>query len=88
MIAASDQSYEGTQSHMCLYPFSLKSFPGSGKELACDAGETREVDLILGWGRSLGGGNGNLLQYSCLENPMDRGTCLTIVHGGHSVKHD
>jgi len=33
-----------------------------------------------GWGRSLGGGNGNPLQYSCLENPMDRGTWGTTVH--------
>ena len=32
-----------------------------------------DVGLILGLGRSLGVGNGNLLQYSCLENPMDRG---------------
>jgi len=33
----------------------------------------RDVDLIPGLGRSPGGGNGNLLQYSCLENPMERG---------------
>jgi len=41
-----------------------------GKELACNAGD---VGLIPGSGRSLGGGNGNPLQYSCLENPVDRG---------------
>ena len=35
---------------------------------------------IPGSGRSLGGGNGNLLQYSCLENPMDRGDWQTTVH--------
>ena len=37
--------------------------------------------LILGLERSPGGGNGNLLQYYCLENPMDRGAWWTTVHG-------
>ena len=37
--------------------------------------------LILGLGRSLGGGNGNPLQYSCLGNPMDRGAWRVTVHG-------
>ena len=41
-----------------------------GKESICDSGDT---DLIPGLGRSPAGGNGNPLQYSCLENPMDRG---------------
>ena len=36
--------------------------------------------LIPGWGRSPGGGNGNPLQYSCLENPMDRGAWQAMVH--------
>ena len=47
-------------------------FPRSsvGKESACKAGES---GLIPGLGRSPGGGNGTSLQYSCLENPMDRG---------------
>ena len=36
-------------------------------------GDIRDSDLIPGWGRSPGGGRGNPLQYSCLENPMDRG---------------
>ena len=47
-------------------------FPGGldGKESACNAGDP---GLISGLGRSPGEGNGNLLQYSCLENPMDRG---------------
>ena len=49
------------------------SFPGSsdGKESACNAGV---LGLIPELGRSPGEGNGNPLQYSCLENPMDRGT--------------
>ena len=36
---------------------------------------------IPGWGRSSGEGNGNPLQYSCLENPMDRGAWWATVHG-------
>ena len=43
------------------------------KESACNAGNTEETGSIPGSGRSLGEGNGNPLQYSCLENPMERG---------------
>ena len=52
-------------------------FPGgaSGKEPACKAGD---VDSIRGSGRSSGGGSGHPLQYSWLENPMDRGTWQAI----------
>ena len=45
----------------------------SGKESACNAGD---VDSIPGSGGSLGEGNGNPLQYSCLGNPMDRGALV------------
>ena len=48
------------------------------KESACNAGDS---DSTPGLGRSLGEGNGNPLQYSCLENPVDRGAWLTAVHG-------
>ena len=41
----------------------------------------KDTGLILHLGKSLGEGNGNLLQYPCLENPMDRGTWWAIVHG-------
>ena len=40
-----------------------------------------DVDSVPGSGKSPGEGNGNLLQYSCLENSMDRGTQWAIVHG-------
>ena len=55
-------------------------FPGNsdGKESACNAGN---LDLIPGSGRSPGEGNGNPLQYSCLENPMHRGAWRATVHG-------
>ena len=41
-----------------------------------NAGDVRDVGLIPGSGRSPGGGHGNPLQYSCLENPMDRGALV------------
>ena len=51
------------------------------KNLPANAGDIRHPGLIPGSGTSPGGGNGNPLQYSCLENPMDRGAWQTIVHG-------
>ena len=55
-------------------------FPGlsTGKESACSA---RDLGLILGLGRSPGGGHGNPLQCSCLENPHDRGAWRATVRG-------
>ena len=57
------------------------SFPrgASGKETACHAREIREVGLASGLGRSPGGGHGNPLQYSCLENPMHKGAWWTTI---------
>ena len=43
-----------------------------GKNLTANEGDVRDAGLIPGRGRSPGGGNGTLLQYSCLGNPMDR----------------
>ena len=51
------------------------------KNLPANVGGVRETDSILGWGRCLGGGHGNPLQYSCLENPMDKGAWWATVHG-------
>ena len=51
------------------------------KNLPASAGDARDMGLIPGLGRSPGGGNGKLLQYSCLENPMDRGAWGATVHG-------
>ena len=55
-------------------------FPGGShsKESAYNAGD---LGLIPGLGRAAGGGHGNPLQYSCLENSMDRGAWWDIVHG-------
>ena len=62
-------------------------FPGTldGKESACSAGD---MGLIPGSGRSPGGGYGNPLQYSCLENPVDIGAWRNIVHGVQRVRCD
>ena len=49
------------------------------------AGDIRDAGLIPGSGRSPGGGKGNPLQYSCLENPMERGTWRAAEHGVHGV---
>ena len=51
------------------------------KNPLANAGDLRESGLIPGSGRSPGGGQDNPLQYSCLENPMDRGAWWAIVHG-------
>ena len=51
----------------------------SGKESVHDAGASGDMGLIPGWGRYPGGGHSNPLQYSCLENPMDRGAWRAIV---------
>ena len=45
-----------------------------------NAGDIRDSGSILGWGRSPGGGHGDPLQYSCLENLMDRGAWQATVH--------
>ena len=62
-----------------LFGYIILGFTGgsAGKESVCNA---RDLGLIPGLGRSPGEGNGNPLQYSCLENPMDRGTWWTTVH--------
>ena len=49
------------------------------KNPPANAGDIRDTGLIPGLGRSPGGGHGNPLQFSCLENPMDRGAWRAIV---------
>ena len=58
----------------------FSDFPGGsdGQASACNVGDS---GLIPGLGRSSGEGNGNPLQYSCLENPIDRGAWQATVHG-------
>ena len=65
---------------LCHHQLPNLGFPGglNGKESACNVGN---LGLIAGLGRSPGGGYGNPLQCSCLENPMDRGAWQAPVHG-------
>ena len=58
----------------------IKGFP-AGSVVKNPPASAGDVGLILGLGRSPGGGNGNPLQDSCLGNPMDRGAWWTTVHG-------
>ena len=60
--------------------YNMKGFPGGSDSKApvCSAGD---LDSFPGLGRSPGEGNGSLLQYSHLENPMDRGAWWATVHG-------
>ena len=69
-------------SNMILWVF-LWGFPVGSvvKNLSANTGNTGDAGLIPGSGRSPRGGNGNPLQYSCLENSMDRGAWHTAVHG-------
>ena len=53
-----------------------------------NVGDVKDAGLIPGLGRSSGGEHGNPLQYSCLENPMDRGAWWASVKGSHRVRHD
>ena len=73
----------GNWETICLY-----HLPSRGPSLvalvvknpATNAGDLRNAGLISGWRRYSGGGLGNPLQYSCLENPMDRGAWWATVH--------
>ena len=70
-----------------LFGYIILGFTGgsAGKESVCNA---RDLGLIPGLGRSPGEGNGNPLQYSCLENPMDRGAWRATTRGVSRVSHD
>ena len=57
------------------------------KNPPASAGDVKDVGLISGSGRSPGGGNGNPFQYSCLENPMDRGAWQSVGHNRINLAH-
>ena len=76
---------------ICSPAREIGAFPGvaSRKEPgAANAGDVRDVGSISGSGRSPGGGHGNPVQYSCLENPVDRAAWWAIVTGLQRVEHD
>ena len=69
---------------MCVLTDTLiRGFPCSsvGKESACSAGDAGDVGSVSGLGKSPEGQHGNPFQYSCLENPIDRGAWQAAVHG-------
>ena len=74
-------------SFLLYHPPNYFLAPGGsdGKEFTCNAGDQ---GLIPGSGRSPGEGNGNPFQYSCLENPMDRGAWWATVHGVAKIGRD
>ena len=80
-------------SHSCLCRwktvifFSPGGFPGGsdGKESACNVGD---LGSVSGLGRSPGGGHGNPLQYSCLENPHGQRSPVGYSPWGHRVRHN
>ena len=78
------QSWDSVWDSVCKRPFISKSrFEVLVvRNLPANAGDVKETDSSPGLGRSPGGGNGNSLQYSCLENPMDRGVWRATVQSG------
>ena len=64
-------------------PLGTKGFPAGSvvKNPRASAGDARDMSATPRWGRPPGVGSGNPLQYSCLENSLDRGACQAIVHG-------
>ena len=64
------------------------SMDSAVKNLPANLGDIRDIGSIPGSGRSPGGRHGNPLQYSCLENPMDKGAWQAIVHGVAESRHN
>ena len=77
------QSWDSVWDSVCKRPFISKSrFEVLVvRNLPANAGDVKETGSSPGLGRSPGGGNGNSLQYSCLENPKDTGAWQATVHG-------
>ena len=71
--------YNRAKCYKCVC--SKGGFPDGSPVENLPARDTGDSGLISGSGRSPGGGNGNPLQYSCLENPVDRGAWQATVHG-------
>ena len=68
-----------SRGHDTASMFSISAVPTRAS--SCNAEDARDEGSILGWGRSPAEELGNPLQYSCLENPMDRGAWWARVHG-------
>ena len=102
LTAIETMAYERQHRTLASAPWGLESWilgvlspvPGTSpmaqvvKNPPASAGDARDVGSIPGWGRCPGEGNSNPLQYSCLENPTDRGSWRPTVHGVARVRHD
>ena len=77
---------------MCVYKYTYThmDFPGGSvvKNLPANAGTAGDPSSIPQLGKSPGGGNANPFQYSCWDNPMDRGAWQAKVHGISKIRHD
>ena len=71
----------GESCWLCLCGLGQEALRRWCKQFTCNAEDAVDVGLIPGLGRSSGEGNGNPLQYFCLENPMDRGAWQATIHG-------
>ena len=78
-----DQNIDYTYSGILGFP----QVPLVVKNLPANAGDVKDVGLILGLGRFFAVGNGKPLQYSCMENPTERGTRQATVHRVPRVRH-
>ena len=77
------------EKHGKIHILNNRSYSLVGKESSCNAGDTGDAGSKRGLGRSPGGGNVNPLQYSCPENPMDRGVWQAVqCMGPQRVGHD
>ena len=79
--------HRNTKDYKRLLSTTRLGFPG-GLEVKASASNVGDPGSIPGLGRPPGEGNGNPLQHSCLENPMDRGAWRAIVYGVARVGHD
>ena len=79
-VVLMEKLVEGGLEHETIWHL-LVNGGASGKEPACQCRRRRDAGSIPELGRSPGGGHGYPLQYSCLENPMDRGAWWATVHG-------
>ena len=83
MIQLYTYVYNCSYTHTHTHTHTHTGFPGSAvvKNPPANAGDSRDMGSIPGSGRSPRVGKGTLLQYSCLENPTDRGAWQATVHG-------
>ena len=81
-VPSTDVTYETFPSTgSCLFIMGASQAVLVVENPSANAGDIRDAGSIPGWGRSPGGGHGNPLQYSCLEDPKDRGAWQATVHG-------